>query len=255
MTSNELKHSEKFWITKNQETIGDEHRKLLWKQLNLKRDENNLLICTGRLENAPLPYESKAPFLINRHHKLAELIVTDVHVKLKHISIKQTLTEVRRRFWICSGRSFIRNILRKCTLCRRFEGPCYSYPTTPPLTKLRLEDKFAFYVSGVDNFGPLYVKNVFENNSHELHKVWVTLYTCAATRAIILDLVPFMDSDSFQDSFRRFICRRGCPSHVISDPGSNFNAGDSQSFVNNLGVTWHTNLPLAPWYGVFLRGL
>ena len=255
MTSNELKNSELFWIKINQETIDDKQLDLLWKQLNVKRDKNDLLICKGRLENAPLPYESKAPYLINRHHKLAELIVADIHTKLKHISIKQTLTEVRRRFWICSGRSFIRNILRKCTLCRRFKGPSYNYPTTPPLTKLRLEDKFAFSVSGVDNFGPLYVKNIFENNSHELHKVWVTLYTCAATRAIILDLVPFMDSNSFKDSFRRFISRRGCPTHVISDPGSNFNARDSQSFINSLGVTWHTNLPLAPWYGGFFERL
>ena len=80
--------------------------------------------------------------------------------------------------------------------------------------------------------------------------MWVTLYTCAATRTIILDLVPSIDSDSFQDSFRRFISRRCCPSHVISDPGSNFNTGDTQALVNNLGVTWHTNLPLAPWHGV-----
>lgn len=67
-----------------------------WKQLNVTRDEIDLLICTGRLENAPSAYESKTPYLIIRHHKLAELIVTDIHIKLNHICIKQTLTEVRR---------------------------------------------------------------------------------------------------------------------------------------------------------------
>ena len=61
------------------------------------------------------------------------------------------------------------------------------------------------------------------------------MYTCAATRATILDLVPSIDSDSFQRSFRRFISRRGCPSHVIYDPGSNFNAENTQTFVNNRG--------------------
>ena len=57
---------------------------------------------------------------------------------------------------------------------------------------------------------------------------------------MILDLVPSIDG-------------RGSPSHVISDPGSNFNAGNTQTFVNNLGVTWHINLPLAPWHGFFFR--
>ena len=57
---------------------------------------------------------------------------------------------------------------------------------------------------------------------------------------------PSIDRDSFHDSFRRFICCMGCPLHAISDPGSNFNAGNTQAFVNNLGVTWHTNLPSSP---------
>ena len=140
-------------------------------------------------------------------------------------------------------------------MCRRFEGQCYSYLTTPPLNKLRLGNNYAFYVSGVDNFGPLYAKDTFDKNRHELYKVWVTLHTCAATRAIVLDLVPSIDSDTFQDSFRRFISRRGCPSRVISDPGSNFNTGNTQAFVNNLGVTWHINLPLASWHGGFFERL
>ena len=130
-------YSEFYWIKKNLEFMENKHIELLSKQLNVTRDENDLLNSTGRLENAPLPYESKIPYLIKRHHKLAELIIADIHIKLKHISIKQTLTEVHQRFWICSGRSFIRNILSKCALCRQFQGPCYSYPTTPPLTKLR----------------------------------------------------------------------------------------------------------------------
>ena len=154
-----------YWaIKKNQESIDNKQIELLWKQLNVTRDENNLLICTGRLKNAPLPYESKSPHLINRHRKLAELIVTDIHIKLKHISIKQTLTEVRQQFWICSGRIFIRNIVSKFSLCKRFQGPCYSYRITPPLTNLQLKDNYAFYASGVDNFGSLYGKDTFDKN-------------------------------------------------------------------------------------------
>ena len=64
---------------------------------------------------------------------------------------------------------------------------------------------------------------------------------------------PLIDSDSFQKSFRRFISCRGCPSNVISDPGSNFNTGNTQAFVNNLEVTWHTDLPLASWHVFFER--
>ena len=55
-----------------------------------------------------------------------------------------------------------------------------------------------------------------------LHKVWVTVYTCASSRGIVLDLVPSLDPVSFIRSFLRFVSRRGCPSNVISDNGKNF---------------------------------
>ena len=56
LTSTELRNSEFYWIKKNEESIDNKHIELLWKQLNVARDENDLLICTGRFENAPLPY-------------------------------------------------------------------------------------------------------------------------------------------------------------------------------------------------------
>ena len=81
----------------------------------------------------------------------------------------------------------------------------------------------------------------------------MTLYTCAGTQGVVLDIVPHLDSASFIKSFRRFICRRGCPSFVISDNGCNFVSKDTVEFVNGLGVEWKLNLPLAPWHGGFFE--
>ena len=65
LTPTELQSSEFYWIKKNQESIDNKHIELLWKQLNVTRDEDDLLMCTRLLENALLPYESKTPYLIN----------------------------------------------------------------------------------------------------------------------------------------------------------------------------------------------
>ena len=46
------------------------------------------------------------------------------------------MTELRQRFWIIRGRSFVREVLRKCLVCRRFEGKTYHCPITPTLTTL-----------------------------------------------------------------------------------------------------------------------
>ena len=120
--------------------------------------------------------------MLNSEHYLSELTVKHLHTKLKHISVKQTLTELRQKFWLCRGRKFVRRAIENCFLCRKYEGPPFQYPISPPLTKLRLFDSYAFHTTGIDNFGPFYVKMNFDSKSDSeapLHKVYVTLFTCA----------------------------------------------------------------------------
>ena len=191
--------------------------------------------------------------MINSEHYLATLIVNDVHARFKHISVKQTLAELRQNFWICRSRQFARNIIRKCVICKKYEGPSYQYRVSPPLSQLRMNNDFAFFATGVDNFGPLFVKSIFAKDSSTLFKVWVTLYTCAGTRGVILHVVPHIDSSSFIKNFRVFASRRGCPSVMISDNGRNFVSNETVEFVNGLGVDWRLNMSLAPWHGGFFE--
>ena len=144
------------------------------------------------------------------------------------------MTKRRRKFWICRGRSFVHKVLKTCILCRKFEGPSYQYPATPPVTKLRLNDTHAFFTTGVDNFEPLYVKPIFimTKGSPTIFKLWMTLYICASSRGIMLDLVPRLDSKSFIKSFQWFVGWLSCPSYVISDGSSNFVASETQAFAN-----------------------
>ena len=64
------------------------------KQFSITRDVNELLQRVGQLSNAPLPYDTRKPHSINRQHQLAKLIVWDIHEQLKHIPVKQILTEL-----------------------------------------------------------------------------------------------------------------------------------------------------------------
>ena len=53
--------------------------------LNVICDENDLFRCEGSLKNALLPYQAKAPYLINLEHYSATLIVNDIHTIFKHL--------------------------------------------------------------------------------------------------------------------------------------------------------------------------
>ena len=144
--------------------------------LNVICDEKDLLRCEGRLKNALIPYQAKAPYLINSESYLATLIVNDICTRFKQISIKQTLIKLRQNFWICRGKQFVRNIIRKSVIFKKYKGPSYQYPVSLPFSELRIDNEFAFYATGLDNFGELFVRSLFTKDSSTLFKVWVNLY-------------------------------------------------------------------------------
>ena len=80
-----------------------------------------------------------------------------------------------------------------------------------------MNNDFAFFATGVDNFGPLFVKSIFTKDGSTLFKVWVTFIHVQEHVGVILNVVPHIDSSSFIKSFRQFISRRGYLSVMISD--------------------------------------
>ena len=209
---------------------------------------NNVIRCMGRLENAPLPYETKHPIYIPKESKIAELLVLQYHKLALHGGVKDTLNLLRSKYWIPKARNMIRSLIHRCTICRRYEGKSYSYPQSPALPEYRLYGEFAFKNIGVDYAGPLHVRNIYGNDK-QMYKAWIVIITCASTRAICLDLVPDCSAATFILSFKRFISRRGVPSLVISDNGTQFASEQTQLFTLTKGIKWKFNLPLAPWWG------
>ncbi|XP_052680014.1 uncharacterized protein LOC128160694 [Crassostrea angulata] len=83
------------------------------------------------------------------------------------------------------------------------------------------------------------------------------------TRTVHLEVAYGLDTDLFLNAFYRMVCRRGLPTEVISDNGTNFVGGKNelmeqvglldhtkiQQYTSNLGVKWHFNQPLAPHFG------
>ena len=62
----------------------------------------------------------KQPILLSQHHSLTKLIVESCHKRVLHGGVRETLAELRSKFWICKGRQLVKKILRGCTTCRRF---------------------------------------------------------------------------------------------------------------------------------------
>ena len=101
-------------------------------------------------------------------------------------------------------------MLHKCVTCKKIQGKPYLAPVNPPLPKCRLQESPPFTVTGVDFSGELYVKS-----NNKATKAYVCLFTCAVTRAIHLELVEDMTSQTFIYAFRRLAVRRSLPAIMI----------------------------------------
>jgi len=90
------------------------------------------------------------------------------------------------------------------------------------LARLRLF-KPAFYSTGVDCFGPFSIKV-----GRLLERRWAIIFKCLTVRAVHLDVLTSIDTDSFLMALRRFIARRGTPAELYSDQGTNFRGGETE---------------------------
>ena len=81
----------------------------------------------------------------------------------------------------------------------------------------RLELAPPFTNCAVDYFGPFIIKE----GRKEL-KRYGEFFTCMVSRAVHLEVADTLDTDSFINARRRFVCRRGPIEKLRSDQGTNF---------------------------------
>ncbi|XP_035230198.1 uncharacterized protein LOC118202156 [Stegodyphus dumicola] len=99
--------------------------------------------------------------------------------------------------------------------------------------------------------GPIFLR--------DYKKAWICLFTCAVYRCVHLELVTSLTTDTFLQAFHRFSARRGKPSIIYTDNGTNFvgacNALASIDFNEiakkgaNERIIWKFIPPGAPWWG------
>ena len=86
-----------------------------------------------------------------------------------------------------------------------------------------------FTNTGLVYFGPFYV-----SVKRPSEKRWGFLFTCLTTRAVHFEVVPSMDTSSCVMGIERFVSRRGTPSVIWSDNGTNFVATEKELLQNVL---------------------
>ena len=146
----------------------------------------------------------------------------------------------------------MKSLLRKCVICKRYQGNTLVPPESPGLPKLRIECSHAYQVIGFDYAGPFFMKN---SNMDAPSKAYILLLTCTSSRAIHLELVHDMKALTFIRTLKRFIARCGMPDVVESDNFKTFKSIEVKRFMTHNNIRQEFILPAAPWVGGFYEQL
>lgn len=197
------------------------------------------------------------PIALDHSHPLTKVLIKDFDERLLHPGSERVFSEIRRHYWILRGRQAVKRHQSSCPSCQRWRAtPRVPLMADLPPARLRLLSP-PFYSTGVDCFGPLYVKI-----GRRTEKRWGVIFKCLTTKAVHLELVSSLDSDAFLLALRRFISRRGKPLELFSDRGTSFRGAErelQEAFqamepelkkkLSPYQVSFRFNPPNAPHFG------
>lgn len=175
------------------------------------------LICVGgRLNQSNISDSAKNPVILPSNHAVTECIINYYHRTEGHAGMTHVLATLRQKYWIIRGAATVRRVLRRCIGCKqRTAKPIEQLMSGLPAA--RLVPDYPFAVTGVDYFGPFFVREGRSNR-----KRYGCLFTCLKTRAVHIEVAHELTVDSFLMALYRFIGRRGYPKEIFSDQGTNF---------------------------------
>lgn len=230
--------------------------------LNPFLDKEGVLRVGGRLKNAKIPESQKYPILLPRKHFINELIINHYHLKYLHAAPQLLMCVLRQHYWIIHARSSIRKVLKKCVICCRYRAKLASQIMSD-LPVSRVTYTRPFHRIGVDFAGPFMVK-CRAGRGRGSFKSYVCVFVCFSTHAVHLEVVEDLSTSAFLESLKRFIARRGIPTEIFSDCGTNFKGADKEiqrsflksqrdesvlSYTASEGIKWIFNPPASPHFG------
>ena len=136
---------------------------------------------------------------------------------VKHQGKGFTINEIRSNgYWIPGLSRAVSTYIRHCVICRKLRRSVEGQRMID-LPKERTEPTPPFTYCGMDCFGPFVTQQ-----GKKQHKRYGLLFTCFCSRAIHIEMLEDMSTDSFINGLRCFTALRGAVRQIKCDQGTNF---------------------------------
>ncbi|GFX88959.1 hypothetical protein TNCV_2852591 [Trichonephila clavipes] len=134
------------------------------------------------------------------------------------------------------------------------------------LPKHRVTLEKPFFSCGIDYAGPVLIK-CNKGRETKSTKGYIALFVCLPTKAVHMEAVGDLTTDSFIAALRRFSARRGASRHIYSDNGTNFVGARRKLdeirklwlslptneaisyYLSKSSIDWHFIPPSSPHFG------
>ncbi|XP_055588991.1 uncharacterized protein LOC129741290 [Uranotaenia lowii] len=215
----------------------------------------------GRIDRSPLNYDARHQILLPYNHRFSALLVECLHERNLHAAPQLLVGLLRLKYWIIGARNLAKTIIHRCLICVRAR-PKLVEQFRAELPKERISASRPFTITGVDYWGPIFLKPPHRRSAPI--KSFVAVFVCFSTKAVHIEMVSDLTTAKFIQALRRFVSRRGPPSDLHSDNGRNFLGAKNE--LNRLlrnpeydekvaiecadcNIRWHFNPPRASHFG------
>jgi hypothetical protein len=223
-------------------------------RLATKTTADGLLTLDGRYKINSATNQ-RQPIILDIKNRITQLIVQHYHEQFNHGNHHTVINELQQKYHIIGLRSHLRNIHARCQWCKvkKTKPVKYQLGDLPP--ERLMHHQPAFTATATDFFGPIKV-----TIGRRVEKRWGALYTCLTTRAVHVEIANSLSASSMIQTLRRMMARRGTPTIIYSDNGTNYigaereirealDSAELSNFLTNKRIIWKKIPPGAPSMG------
>ncbi|GFT76069.1 integrase catalytic domain-containing protein [Trichonephila clavipes] len=177
-------------------------------------DEHGLVRVGGRLQNFQIRFNSKHPIILPSQHSISELLIKEQHIAHLHAGPTLLAHVLRQSHWIVGSRKLINKCIRKCLKCNKFKTSTTTPQLMGNLPKHRVTLERPFFSCGIDYAGPVLIK-CNKGRGTKSTKGYNALFVCLATKAVHIEAVGDLTTDSFIAHFVVLVLVVGLPATFI----------------------------------------
>ena len=227
---------------------------------------NRILRSNTRLRHSDdLSDDVKFPIILPKRNHVTRLIAQHHHESEGHqMGVNYTINHLREKFLVIHVHDEVKRVNRECRECaRRFKVQPVQQQMAP-LPQIRLQMTTKPFANCAVDFGGPYL--TMQGSGRPRAKRYLCLFMCLQTHCCHLEMATSLETDAFLNAFVRMTARKGWPTKMLSDNGTNFVGAEKeirelvsqldhdqlQRMTSSHGVTWHWNPPQGPHFeGVF----